>query len=48
MRLRRGLHTTELRTVHYVSGPLIFIDGAAGVHSAEVVDIVAPDGEIRR
>ena len=48
MRLRRGLHTTELRTVHYVSGPLIFIDGAAGVHSAEVVDIVAPDGGIRR
>ncbi len=48
MRLRRGLHTTEFRTVHYVSGPLIFIDGATGVHSAEVVDIVAPDGEIRR
>lgn len=48
MRLRRGLHMTELRTVHYVSGPLIFIEKATGVHSGEVVDIVAPDGEIRR
>ena len=48
MRLRRGLHITELETVEYVSGPLIFIDRATGVHSGEVVDIVDPDGEIRR
>ncbi len=48
MRLRRGLHTTEFRTVDYVSGPLIFIDRATGVHAEEVVDVVAPDGEVRR
>jgi V/A-type H+-transporting ATPase subunit B len=48
MRLRRGLHVTEFQTVRYVSGPLIFIESATGVHSGEVVDIVAPDGELRR
>jgi V/A-type H+-transporting ATPase subunit B len=48
VRLRRGLHTTEFRTVSYVSGPLIFIDRAVGVHAQEVVDVVTPDGEIRR
>lgn len=47
-RLRRGLHTVELRTVSYVSGPLVFVDRAAGVHAAEVVDVVTPEGEIRR
>ena len=45
--LRRGLHTTEFQTVDYVSGPLLFIDRAAGVHYGEVVDVVAPDGEVR-
>jgi V/A-type H+-transporting ATPase subunit B len=44
---RRGLHTTEFQTVHYVSGPLLFIDHAAGVHAAEVVEVVTPDGDIR-
>ena len=48
MRLRRGLHSVEFQTVYYVSGPLIFIDRAVGVHAGEVVDVVAPDGEIRR
>ena len=48
MTLRRGLHTTELETVSYVSGPLIFADRAGGVHLGEVVEVVAPDGEIRR
>lgn len=46
--LRRGLHTVEFRTVSYVSGPLLFIERATGVHSDEVVDVVAPDGELRR
>jgi V/A-type H+-transporting ATPase subunit B len=45
--LRRGLHTTEFGTVHYVSGPLLFIDKATGVHYGEVVDVVTPDGEVR-
>jgi V/A-type H+/Na+-transporting ATPase subunit B len=44
---RRGLHVTEFRTVHYVSGPLLFIESASGVHYGEVVNIVAPDGEER-
>ncbi len=47
MRLRRGLHTTEFETVYYVSGPLIFIDHSTGVHSAEVVEVVVPGGEVR-
>ncbi|MBK5268147.1 MAG: V-type ATP synthase subunit B [Acidimicrobiia bacterium] len=42
-----SLPTVELRTVTYVSGPLLFIDHAGGVHAEEVVDVVAPDGEIR-
>jgi len=46
--LRRGLHTIEFRTVSYVSGPLVFIDRARGVHADEVVEVVAPDGEVRR
>jgi V/A-type H+-transporting ATPase subunit B len=48
MRLRRGLHVVELQTVSYVSGPLIFIDRATGAHSGEVVEVVTPDGEVRR
>jgi V/A-type H+/Na+-transporting ATPase subunit B len=47
VRLRRGLHTTELSTVTYVSGPLIFVDRAFGAHAEEVVEVVAPDGEVR-
>jgi V/A-type H+-transporting ATPase subunit B len=48
VRFRRGLHVTEFQTVTYVSGPLIFIDQAVGVHAQEVVEVVTPDGEIRR
>ncbi len=47
MSLRRGLHASEFQTVYYVSGPLIFIDRAIGVHSEEVVDVIAPDGSVR-
>ncbi|MFP3915992.1 MAG: hypothetical protein ACLFWM_14020, partial [Actinomycetota bacterium] len=46
-RSRRGLHTTEFQTVDYVSGPLVFIDRARGVHFGEVVDIITPEGEVR-
>jgi V/A-type H+-transporting ATPase subunit B len=45
--LRRGLHTTEFQTVTYVSGPLLFIERANGVHYGEVVEVVGPDGERR-
>jgi V/A-type H+-transporting ATPase subunit B len=45
--LRRGLHTTEFQTITYVSGPLLFIERAEGVHFGEVVEVVAPDGERR-
>ncbi len=44
----RGLRTIELRTVTYVAGPLLFIDQAHGVHAEEVVEVVTPDGAIRR
>ncbi len=47
MSLRRGLHASEFQTVYYVSGPLIFIDKAFGVHSEEVVEVIAPDGSVR-
>ncbi|MDH3499296.1 MAG: V-type ATP synthase subunit B [Acidimicrobiia bacterium] len=42
------LYTTEFQTVHYVSGPLLFIERAHGVRAGEVVDVVPPDGPIRR
>jgi V/A-type H+-transporting ATPase subunit B len=42
--LRRGLHTLEFQTVTYVSGPLLFIERAGGVHYGEVVEVVGPDG----
>ncbi|MGD2101095.1 MAG: V-type ATP synthase subunit B [Acidimicrobiia bacterium] len=45
--LRRGLHATEFQTVDYVSGPLLFIDRAKGVHYGEVVDVITPDGDVR-
>lgn len=45
--LRRGLHATQFQTVDYVSGPLLFINRAEGVHYGEVVDVIAPDGEVR-
>jgi V/A-type H+-transporting ATPase subunit B len=48
VRIRRGLHTTEFQTVSYVSGPLIFADRTSGVHLNEVVEVAAPDGEVRR
>ncbi len=44
----RGLRTIELRTVTYVSGPLLFIDHAEGVHAEEVVEVVTPDDEVRQ
>jgi len=45
--LRRGLHTIEFQTVNYVSGPLLFINRAEGVHYGEEVEVIAPDGEVR-
>ncbi|MGD2061229.1 MAG: V-type ATP synthase subunit B [Acidimicrobiia bacterium] len=41
------MHTTEFQTVDYVSGPLLFINRARGVHYGEVVDVITPDGEVR-
>ncbi len=44
----RRLHVVEFRTVEYVSGPLVFLEGVHGVHYDETVEIVAPDGGLRR
>jgi V/A-type H+-transporting ATPase subunit B len=44
----RGLRVVEFQTVDYVSGPLLFLEGVHGVHYNETVEIVAPDGELRR
>jgi V/A-type H+/Na+-transporting ATPase subunit B len=45
---RPKLYTPDYGTVYYVSGPLLFIDLATRVHYNEVVDVVTPDGEVRR
>jgi V/A-type H+-transporting ATPase subunit B len=45
--LRRGLRTLEFQTVDYVSGPLLFINRARGVHYGEVVEVITPDGGLR-
>lgn len=47
MRHSRGLHTYELNTVEYVSGPLLFVRRAEAAHLGEVVEVVTPDGDIR-
>ena len=44
----RGLRVVEFQTVDYVSGPLLFLEGVHGVHYDETVEVVAPDGEVRR
>jgi V/A-type H+-transporting ATPase subunit B len=44
----RGLRLVEFQTVDYVSGPLLFLEGVHGVHYDETVEIIAPDGELRR
>lgn len=42
------LLTVEHRTVSYAAGPLLFAERVEGVGYDELVDVVAPDGEIRR
>ena len=44
----RGLRVVEFQTVDYVSGPLLFLENVHGVHYHETVEVVAPDGELRR
>ncbi len=44
----RGLRVVEFQTVEYVSGPLLFLEGVHGVHYDETVEVVTPDGELRR
>jgi V/A-type H+/Na+-transporting ATPase subunit B len=42
------LHTTEHRTVNYVSGPLLVAERAEHVAYDELVEVVTPDGSRRR
>ena len=44
----RSLRVVEFQTVAYVSGPLVFLEGVHGVHYDETVEIVTPDGDLRR
>ncbi len=44
----RGLRLVEFQTVDYVSGPLVFVENVHGVHYDETVEVIAPDGSIRR
>ena len=50
MTAREGarLPSVEHQTVSYVAGPLLFAEGAEDVGYNELVDVVTPDGEIRR
>jgi V/A-type H+-transporting ATPase subunit B len=43
----KSLATRELRTVHYVSGPLIFVQAAKGVSFGEIARILLPGGDER-
>lgn len=45
---RRPLYIVELATVGALAGPLLFVDRASGAAIGEVVEVVAPDGSIRR
>jgi V/A-type H+-transporting ATPase subunit B len=42
------LRVVEFQTVDYVSGPLLFIEHVKGIHFSEMVDIISPDGDLRR
>jgi V/A-type H+-transporting ATPase subunit B len=42
------LYTTEHRTVSYVSGPLLIAERAEQVAYDELVEVVGPDGHVRR
>ena len=42
------LLTVEHKTVSYAAGPLLFAERAEGIGYNELVEVVAPDGEIRR
>src|SRR5215218_9403613 len=42
------LYTTEHRTVDYVSGPLLIAERAEQVAYDELVEVVGPDGHVRR
>ncbi len=42
------LRLVEFQTVRYVSGPLLFLEGVHGVHYAETVEVIGPDGGLRR
>ena len=43
-----GLVTTEYRTLAYITGPLIFVERVHNVGYDEIVDVLRPNGEIRR
>ena len=45
---RAPLFTVEHRTVSYVSGPLLVAERAENVGYNEIVEVVAPTGELRR
>jgi V/A-type H+-transporting ATPase subunit B len=44
----RDLITRDYRTIRYISGPLLFVEGAKRVSLGEMVAILLPDGETRR
>src|SRR5450830_775557 len=45
---RDRLVTTEYRTIHDVSGPLVFVEKVSGVSFGEMVEIESADGRVRK
>src|SRR5690349_19961999 len=44
----RRLAVVELRTVDAIAGPLLSAEPVTGVGYAEAVDVIGPEGDIRR
>lgn len=43
-----SLYTIDYRTLSYLSGPLVFVEGVREVGYNEIVELRTPDGQIRR
>ncbi|MBI5206532.1 MAG: V-type ATP synthase subunit B [Candidatus Firestonebacteria bacterium] len=47
MAQKLSLVSSEYRTINYITGPLVFVDGVKGASYGEMVEITLPDGKTR-
>ncbi len=47
MATKLSLVSSEYRTINYVTGPLIFVEGVKGISYGEMVEITLPSGAVR-